>query len=162
MLTPWDTYASFRDLGYGLFLSLLGTALVHFFFSYPTLDTWIPDPFFSVHLKNIHRCIHGSDSGSYNNVGEFLTQPIQVLMSMFDVEGKGGLSFSQGWSMLSQMRDINDPFGWMAAILEWGFLWVLAADQNGIVPFDAITAQYDGTLFYQIREKRLRQQAPLQ
>lgn len=71
VLTPWDTWIAFRELGYGLVLSAVGTVLVHFFFSYPTLDTWVPDPFFSIHLKNIHRCIHGSDSGSYNNLGTF-------------------------------------------------------------------------------------------
>lgn len=70
ILTPWDTWVAFRELGYGLLLSTLGTFLVHVFFSYPTLDTWVPDPFFSIHLKNIHRCIHGSDSGSYNNLGK--------------------------------------------------------------------------------------------
>lgn len=84
--------------------------------------------------------------------------PIETMMLRFDQESKGGLSFSQGWSMLSKLRDINDPFGWMAAALEWGFLWVLAADPSGIVSFDDIRGQYDGTLFYKIRDQRLRTQ----
>lgn len=69
ILTPRDTWASFRDLGYGLVLSTLGTIVIHLFFSYPTLDTWVPDPLFSVHLDRIHRCIHGSHTGTYNSFG---------------------------------------------------------------------------------------------
>lgn len=166
ILTPWDTYASFRELGYGLLLSFFGTALVHFFFSYPTLDSWMPDPFFSIHLKNIHRCIHGSDSGSYNNfgtimtcmftnspLGELTTIPLDAIMTRYDAEQKGGVSFMQGWSMLKGFRDINDPFGWMAAALEWGFLWALVADERGVVSFEAIRGQYDGSLFYTLRDR---------
>lgn len=92
--------------------------------------------------------------GSDSFLGEVETQPIAVMLSKFDTEHKGGLDFGQGWSMIKTMRDINDPFGWMAAILEWGFLWVLAADPAGIVPADAIIGQYDGSLFYNIRDKR--------
>lgn len=79
-------------------------------------------------------------------------------MTAFDKEKKDGLTFSQGWKMLRQMRDANDPFGWMAAILEWGFLYVLCADEGGVVSFDAVRGQYDGTLFYKIEEARKRQQ----
>lgn len=166
ILTPWDTFASFRDLGYGLLLSFLGTALVHFFFSYPTLDSWIPDPFFSIHLKNIHRCIHGSDSGSYNNfgtaimimlililLGELTMAPTEAIMTRYDSTQKGGVSFTEGWQMIKNFRDINDPFGWFAAIFEWGFLWALIADERGVVSFEAIRGQYDGTLFYTLREQ---------
>lgn len=75
-------------------------------------------------------------------------------MARFDMEEKKGLDFKQGWSMIRTLRDINDPFGWIAAILEWGFLWALAADYDGVVSFDAIRSQYDGTLFYKIRDQR--------
>lgn len=75
-------------------------------------------------------------------------------MMRFDADHKQGLDFKQGWALISTLRDINDPFGWMAAILEWGFLWALAADYDGVVSFDAIRSQYDGTLFYKIRDQR--------
>ena len=57
-------------------LSTFGTCLIHLFFSYPTLDTWVPDPFFSVYLDKIHRCIHGSDTGTYNNFGTPCAVPV--------------------------------------------------------------------------------------
>lgn len=55
--------------------------------------------------------------------------------------------------MLAHFRNVADPFGWFAAVLEWGFLWLLAA-QNGRVSGEAIRAQYDGSLFYAIEESR--------
>lgn len=94
-------------------------------------------------------------------VGEQKLEYIGTLMTTFDSEKKNGLDFRQGWQMLSQMRDANDPFGWMAAILEWGFLYVLCADENGVVSYEAIRGQYDGSLFYKIeaaRKIRLREQ----
>lgn len=72
LLTPFESFAGLRALGYGYFLSLLGTVLVHFSLSYWTLDSWIPDPFFTIHLKNIHRCTHGSDSHVYDHHGTTL------------------------------------------------------------------------------------------
>lgn len=82
---------------------------------------------------------------------------MQTLVARFDATGKRGLTLREYWGMLSTMRNILDPFGWLAAILEWGFLWVLVAE-DGVVPVDAILGQYDGSLFYSIREKRRQQQ----
>ena len=69
MLYPLQTYQAFRLLGFGLLMASIGTALIHLFFSYPTLDHWWPDWQLPVYLQNIHRCTHGSDSGVYDHDG---------------------------------------------------------------------------------------------
>jgi len=55
--------AGFRRLGFGYLVSSLAVPFIHGSFSYPSNPGIIPDPFFRIWLKNIHRTKHGSDSG---------------------------------------------------------------------------------------------------
>lgn len=56
-------HAGFRRLGFGRLISLLAVPFIHGSFSYPTSPSILPDPFFRIYMKNMHRCKHGSDSG---------------------------------------------------------------------------------------------------
>lgn len=169
LLTPSESWEGFRAVGYGWLMSFLGTFLVHLFLSYPTLDTWWPDPFFTVHLKNIHRCKHGSDTAVYDERGEMRLDRLQWLFSTFSrptvgvpmvASATGGASrpptsaigFWEGVQMIYYNRDMWDWSGWLSAIIEWSFMYVLAAE-NGLVPVDAIRGQYDGSLFYELEQK---------
>jgi hypothetical protein len=49
-----------------LFLSVMAIFIIHLGLSYWTIEGWLPDPFFRVYLKNMHRAKHGSDSGTYD------------------------------------------------------------------------------------------------
>lgn len=160
-LTPWDTFSAFKLLGYSVLLSLVGTVVVHLFLSYPTLDTWIPDPFFTVHLKNIHRCRHGSDTAIYSEGGDIQKDRASYILSLFTVsqatsKGGEGMGLWDGIRMVYHNRDAWDIFGWSAQAVEWYFLWALCADSQGKVSREAIMRQYDGTLFYEIAEERQR------
>jgi peroxygenase len=163
VLTPLETFEGFRVLGYGYFLSLLGTFVIHLVFSYMTLDTWIPDPFFTIYIKNIHRAIHGSDTGIYDHDGNVKEWRMGEILQKFasTVEatsgtGRVGLSFGDGWRLTETDRDIYDPIGWVAAKLEWFFLYVLIA-KDGIVSKEDIKATYDGSLFERIERERRNQ-----
>ena len=112
IMYPRQTLHQFRLLGYSWLMSLLGTFLVHFFLSFLTSDSWIPDLSFPIHLRNIHRCVHGSDTGTYNDDGTLNVSKIDLLVNRFDISSKGGLSFLEGWMMTEQLRDMYDPAGW--------------------------------------------------
>lgn len=158
VIMPWETFAGFRILGYGLLLSLFGTFVVHFFFSYWTLDGWLPDPLFPILIKNVDRLKHGSDSEVYEHDGTLkplLGEPAVTLLSGFDKERKGGLSAWDLLRMTQQKWDVMDLFGWWASKLEWAFLWVLS-QRNGIVSWEDIRKQYDGSLFKEIENERRR------
>lgn len=65
-LTMLETYQSFRLLGYNVVSSIAAMFVINFSFSFFTQDSWIPDPYFRVNLKNIHGGKHGSDTGVYD------------------------------------------------------------------------------------------------
>jgi peroxygenase len=186
IVTPWETWEGMRALGYGLGMALLGTVVVHLALSYPTLDTWIPDPFFTIHLRNIHRCRHGTDTGVYDDKGGVRRERAEYLLSMYtrpvfvaaaagsssgSATGPVGSSSSnsnsslprkgmglwEGLRMIYDNRCLWDWFGWVAAVVEWVFMFALCSE-NGIIPTDAIMSQYDGTLFYDMEERRKRKQ----
>ena len=66
-----ETYDGMRAIGFGIILSIFGTIIIHTFMSYPTQESWIPDPSLPIYIKNIHRCKHGSDSEVYNHRGRY-------------------------------------------------------------------------------------------
>lgn len=109
---PWETWRGFRLLGFNWLTSLFGVIVIHLSFSYLTQDSWTPDPLFSIHLRNIHRCVHGSDTGTYSNDGTLRMERAQQLLARFDVDRRGGLTLWQGWQMTEQHRDAYDPVGW--------------------------------------------------
>ncbi len=54
--------AGFRRIGFGRFISFLAVLFIHGSFSYPSQNSWLPDPLFSINTENIHR--HGTCPGN--------------------------------------------------------------------------------------------------
>ena len=57
---------------------VLRSFVIHSAFSWWSQDSWLPDPFFSILTKNIHRTRHGSDSQIYDSEGRFV--PVRLLI----------------------------------------------------------------------------------
>lgn len=150
VIWPWDTFFGFRRLGFGLLVSSLAVPFIHGSFSYPSNPGIIPDPFFRVWQKNIHRTKHGSDSEVYDTEGRFVPEKFEELFSKYDKENKGGLSWENIQQMILGNMNIMDPAGWIAERLEWWTLYLLAADDNGIISKEKIRKNYDGSLWYEI------------
>ncbi|KAJ3341519.1 hypothetical protein HDU93_004678 [Gonapodya sp. JEL0774] len=129
--------------------------IINLNFSYPSSDSWIPDPYFGVKIKNIHRAKHGSDSECYDTLGRFVPEKFEEIFDRYD--SKGGLDLFELVKMGRDMRNVVDPFGRyltrvFAAFFEWGTLYLLCA-KNGVVPKDGVRRQYDGSLFYAIEDQ---------
>lgn len=152
-ITMGETWRGFRKLGYNWFWCVLAVLLIHGTMSFATHDTWKGALSMSIHIKNINRAHHGSDSGIIDREGRFIPQKFEDIFTSMDRDKKGGLTFQEACSFIRHNRDAWDVYGWLAAIFEWGFLYMLAADKNGILSKEVIRGQYDGSLFYKIAEQ---------
>lgn len=51
-------------------------------------------------------------------------------------------------------RNVFDIPGFLFQVLSWGSLWLLAADEQGVLRKEDVRRQYDGSLFYEVEERR--------
>jgi hypothetical protein len=52
--------------------------------------------------------------------------------------------------MTDALRNVNNPYGWSAAKLEWGFTYWLVKDEEGFASKEKIRGVYDGSFFDQV------------
>jgi peroxygenase len=154
IIWPWDTYVGFRRIGFGVVVSSAAMIVIHTTFGYPSQDSWIPNPLFPIHTKNMHRTKHGSDSEVFDTEGRFVPQKFEEIFSKYDSGNKGALSWDDIQHMVRGNMNVNDPIGWTAERLEWWVLWWLAKDERGLLSKERIRANYDGTLWELLAAKR--------
>lgn len=118
VIWPQDTFIACRKWGWGILLSSLATFIINVNLSYPTGTSWLPDPFFRIHIYNLHKCKHGSDSMSYDNEGRFQPQKYEDMFAKYDRGHKGGLDRSDLLRAHKGQRMCMDFFGWSASFLE--------------------------------------------
>jgi len=51
-------------------------------------------------------------------------------------------------------RNVLDVAGWTFQVFLWSYLWMLAADENGVLHKEDVRRQYDGSLYYGIEKRR--------
>jgi len=150
-ITIIETWQSFRALGYNIIMTLIAIFLIHGTMSYGTCDSWIPDIFFRIFIKNIKRCKHGSDTDMYNYKGLFVENKLETIFKDF-ANGKDYLTFREMWNMTQSLRNAFDFYGWISSKFEWTFLYVLC-QQDGKLYRKDVLGLIDGSLFYEM-EKR--------
>lgn len=156
IVTVMDTYAGFRRLTYNRLLSFIAAILIHGAFSYVTRlgFTWIPDPFFRIWIRYIHKAEHGSHTGIYDSTGDLDTHIFDKIMDRYCSGKRNGQRYFTGEALMNMVKGQRlcfDPFGSVGAPLEWTVLWILCFDPSihGLWEED-IRAQYDGSGFWQI------------
>jgi len=154
ILWPLDTYRGFHRLGYGITLCVISVLVIHINFSYPTVSGILPDPFFRIFLKRVHKANHGSDSGAYDKEGRFIPQKFEDIFAKYATGDKQSISASEIWDYFKGQRGVMDPIGWAGGIFEWLITWVLLWPEDGRMKKEDIRKIYDGSLLFEIAAKR--------
>ncbi|MCJ1448113.1 MAG: hypothetical protein MMC23_008626 [Stictis urceolatum] len=153
VIWPLDTYRGFYALGYGVILSVVSMFIIHANFSYPSCKSILPDPFFRLYLSRVHKCKHGSDTGTYDTEGRYIPQKFEDAFAKYG-GGKDGLSAMDIFDLMKGQRCIADPIGWGGAMFEWLATYILLWPEDGIMRKEDIRRVYDGSIFYEIADRR--------
>jgi len=151
VIDPIDTWVGFRALGYNIVMTIIAVLMIHGTMSYGSQDSWIPDIFFRVYIKNIRRCKHGSDSQMFDYKGSFFEDRMEKLFREFSSDNNS-LTLTEIWDMTNTVRNAWDFYGWFAAKFEWSFFYVLCQQEGRIYKKD-ILGLADGSLLYEIAKK---------
>ncbi|KLO92920.1 Uncharacterized protein LW93_4075 [Fusarium fujikuroi] len=154
VIWPIDTLRGFYQLGYGIILSVISVLVIHGNFSYPTQSSLLPDPFFRIHIDNIHKDKHGSDTGTYDTEGRFIPQKFEDMFSKY-AEGRDYLTIWDVSNLMKGQRLIADPIGWGGAFFEWMATYILLWPDDGRMMKEDIRGIYDGSLFYNVAARRV-------
>ncbi|KAJ4395083.1 hypothetical protein N0V91_011082 [Didymella pomorum] len=147
ILWPSDTFVGFYNLGFGVVLSAFALFIIHINFSYPTSNSWLPDPLFRINLVNIDRTKHGSDSDTYDSQGRFRPQQFEDIFAKY-ANGADHLTI---WTLLEQIkgqRNVSDPIGWGGAMFEWMATYIMLWPEDGKMKKEDIRRVYDGSIFH--------------
>ncbi|KAJ7220837.1 Caleosin [Mycena pura] len=149
IIWPSDTYRGFVAIGFGVFFSLLSMVVIHSGFSYLTFRIWkvLPDPCFRLRVSNIRGALHGSDLRTYTQSGAFDERRFSYVFDRYSAPPHTHMSYADGLRMVRDNRSAFDPFGWFAAVFEWGSTYLLLGGADGGVARQDVHDLLDGTLF---------------
>jgi peroxygenase len=146
-----ETYTAFRRLGHSIFNAIIAVLLINVSLSYSTQDSWIPDPFFTIKVKNIHRCTHRCDSGIFDNQGELNENHLNEVLDKFS--NKNEVEFSDITRVItyphgvSLSQTIVTFWGFICGRLEWLFACKLLKTIKGKVTKEDLKKIIDGSFF---------------
>lgn len=90
-----------------MLISFLAVPFIHGSFSYASCNSWLPDPFFRVYIKNIHLCKHGSDSECFDTEGRFVPEKFEEIFTKVRARATTLLSTMRGSVLCDAPRSVR-------------------------------------------------------
>lgn len=137
IIWPQDTFVGFYRLGVGFLFSAFAVLVIHINFSYPTSPGWLPDPYFRLFLKNVHRARHGSDTGTFDAEGRFIPSKFEEIFTKY-ADGRDYLTVQDLKNTLVGQRNINDPIGCCGFIFECAYNPLVGDGNDSILTDDDV------------------------
>ena len=94
----------------------------------------------------------------YDTEGRFIPSRFEDMFAKYAAPRPDGrpadsLSGHEVFALMRGQRVAVDPYGWSAAVFEWGTTFLLV-QKDGRIAKEDLRRVYDGSLFWEIREKR--------
>ena len=110
-------------------------------------------PSLTISLYDIDNGVHGSDTGIYDDEGNFVPEQFELLFDQWDLNGSDGLDPIELAARTIDDAELGDVFGVTGSVAEFGLLFAIAAE-DGELSRDRMRGFYEGTLFYDLAEER--------
>ncbi|GJM86759.1 hypothetical protein PR202_ga02649 [Eleusine coracana subsp. coracana] len=149
-----ETYDAFRSLGFGIGMSSVSAAFINGALASKTRPENATSSHLDIYIENIHKGIHGSDSGAYDAQGRFVPEKFDAIFAKHAKTTPNALTSDEIDELLQTDRDPRDYQGWVGATSEWKILYNLAKDKEGLLRKDVARGVYDGSLFHQLVKER--------
>ncbi|XP_062220212.1 probable peroxygenase 5 [Phragmites australis] len=149
-----ETYQAFRALGFGVGMSSISAAFINGALGSKTRPENATSSHLDIYIENIHKGIHGSDTGSYDAEGRFVPEKFDEIFTKNAKTVPDALTSDEIDALLLANREPGDYEGWVGATSEWKILYSLGKDKDGLLRKDVARGAYDGSLFHQLVQER--------
>ncbi|VAI49134.1 unnamed protein product [Triticum turgidum subsp. durum] len=155
-----ETEQGLRAIGLGAIEAAASTTLINGAIGPKTRPENATTSRFDIYIANIHKGIHGSDSGSYDAQGRFVPAKFNDIFAKYAKVKPNALNEDELGEMRTANRKEGDFKGCnsaggcrAASKAEWGMLYSLAKDKDGFLQKDTARSVYDGSLFAKLAKK---------
>jgi peroxygenase len=153
IITPAETFEGFVAIGCEIAFSTAAATTIHTALAFKTTPAGAPLPYINIYVENIHKAIHGGDTGVYDANGRFVPEEFEGIFKKYAKIRRDALTYAEMEFMLADNLDPLDPSS-VAPQVEWGLIYTLASDWLGFLHKDKIRGIYDGSVFTTLAEKR--------
>uniref|UniRef100_A0ACD5ZJK7 Uncharacterized protein n=1 Tax=Avena sativa TaxID=4498 RepID=A0ACD5ZJK7_AVESA len=147
IVTYSETEEGLRRIGLGVATATAAAALINGVIGPKTRPDNATTSRMDIYVENIHKGMHGSDTGSYDAQGRFVQAKFDEIFVKYAKAKPNALNQTELEEMRHAHRGSNDYSGWAASKAEWDMLYSLAKDNDGFLHKDTARAVYNGSLF---------------